>query len=88
LVSGACPTGADKLAEDVWEKYGGQVERHPAAWRVHGVFNASAGRQRNQHMVDLGADICVAFIHNNSPGTTHCANAAEEAGIRTIRIRA
>ena len=88
LVSGACPNGADKLAEDFWEKYGGAVERHPAQWRSHGVFNASAGRQRNQQMVDLGADVCIAFIHNNSPGATHCAAAAEAAGIRTIRITA
>lgn len=88
LVSGACPSGADKLAEDVWEKYGGIVERHPAQWRPHGIYNNGAGMQRNLHMVKLGADVCVAFIHNNSPGATQCANAAEEAGIRTIRIRA
>lgn len=87
LVSGACPNGADKLAEDVWEAAGGTVERHPAQWLSHGVFNKGAGMQRNLHMVGLGADVCVAFIHNNSPGATQCANAAEEAGIRTIRIR-
>lgn len=38
-------------------------------------------------MVALGADRCVAFIHNGSPGTTQCADLAKQAGIPTTRIR-
>jgi hypothetical protein len=34
-------------------------------------------------MVDLGADLCLAFIRNHSRGAAHCAAAAREAGITT-----
>lgn len=81
LVSGACPTGADAMCEGVAEFLGADVERHPAEWSVHGK---AAGPLRNLKMVSLGADVCVAFIKNNSRGATHTYTAAKDAGIRTI----
>lgn len=81
LVSGACPTGADALAEAYWASRGGTVERHPADWVQHGK---KAGPLRNQAMADLGADLCVAFPWGVSRGTRHCMGAARAAGIPVV----
>ncbi|MEU1663633.1 DUF2493 domain-containing protein [Streptomyces sparsogenes] len=82
IVHGACPHGADTMADQWATKYGATIERHPANWRINGK---RAGFIRNQHMVNLGADICLAFIRNGSRGASHTANLAEQAGIPTKR---
>lgn len=79
------------------QKIGGlKVEPHPADWptcapsckpghrkvnRQGDEYCPSAGHRRNAEMVALGADLCLAFIRNASPGATGCADLAAKAGI-------
>lgn len=81
LVSGACPQGADSMAEHWWRRQGLVTERHPAVWRPHGIYNPQAGIYRNTQMVLAGADLCLAFIRAGSRGATHCAETAADMGI-------
>lgn len=80
--------GADAMA-DIWAvRNGVAVERHPARWRLGGVYNPYAGLVRNREMVKAGADVCLAFIRSGSRGASHCAQLAVEAGIRVEYHRA
>lgn len=92
LVHGHCqvngaPAGADRIAEEIWRgwikswKYlgGGFIdpERHP----VSGHPDSLA---RVEHMVSLGADVCVSFCVDYTSEDAHCARVARAVGIRTV----
>lgn len=95
IVHGAAK-GADTMAGDFVRHaraflsgigYTIREERHPAEWDK---FGKGAGPIRNQAMVDLGADLCVAFFtdRTTSRGTKHCVAAAKKAGIRVLEYEA
>lgn len=85
LVSGACPSGADRMAEGWARVHGVRVERYPADWGRHG---RAAGPIRNRRMVETAPDLCVAFIRANSRGATGTVRMCVEAGIRTEVVTA
>lgn len=91
LIHGDCPTGADNIAklwvtmQNMMAEDGGLArtvceDPYPAAWHN----GRSAGIRRNEEMVESGADVCLAFICDNSPGATHCSNLARSRGIPTV----
>lgn len=73
---------ADQLAAQTALAFGWNVESHgvtDAEYRQHGdqIF-----RDRNQEMVDAGADICVVFPGGG--GTADCSERARKAGIKRL----
>lgn len=83
IVHGACPRGADAIADALAKQWGVAVESYPADWST----GRAAGFIRNKHMVDLGADVLLAFIKDNSKGATHTVNLAKAAEIPTRIFR-
>lgn len=82
IVHGACPTGADMIADHFAVANRIAVERHPADWSRGRI----AGPLRNQQMVDRGASICIAFPFGESRGTRGCARFAEQVGIKVVMV--
>ena len=86
MVHGAA-RGADAFLADAARQAGLRVEAHPADWNQHGK---RAGFLRNRKMVDLGADLMIAFpLHTQaesvagkgSKGTWNAVELANKAGI-------
>ncbi|MGN7187025.1 DUF2493 domain-containing protein [Microbacterium enclense] len=93
LVHGAAARGVDAMADAWAARTGIPVERHPAQWGRHDnrcppwhlplATCKRAGMRRNAEMVALGADLCLVFIRDSSPGSTHTLRTATAAGIQT-----
>ena len=82
LVHGDCHLGgADRIAAEVWTRWGLTVESHPAEITTEGRILGSA---RNARMVAAGADVCLAFPLPSSRGTRNCMRLAREAGIPVV----
>lgn len=90
LVHGECHDSPDMYADE-WayqmKRLGFpiEVEPHPADWR--GKHKKAAGFVRDAEMVKLGANLCLAFIQDDSRGASYTADLAEKAGIETVRYR-
>lgn len=78
LRHGACPSGADAMADTWARKRGVRVDAMPADWKQYG---SSAGPRRNREMALKEADVCVAF-----PGGRGTANMIREARLHGIHV--
>lgn len=95
IMHGACPLGADALAEEYAICHWIEQEEYPADWKKHGK---AAGFVRNSQMVHAHPDVCLAFINpcrkqdcpkrkpHGTHGASHCADLAESHGIEVRRF--
>ena len=84
IVHGACPRGADYLADMFASNVlRCNIERYAADWAAH---QKKAGFVRNRRMVNTAPDVCLAFIRDKSKGATMCRDLAKQAGIPTETI--
>lgn len=96
ILHGACPDGADDLADLYAAHHGVVPDRRPAKWtRDDGRLNRAAGFQRNAAMIAERPDLvvglvdrCVKPAHQSSPhgshGSIHALNLAQANEIRTV----
>jgi hypothetical protein len=87
LIHGACPTGADEIANR-WATVGEVADlvmltTWPAQWDL---FGKAAGPVRNEVMMAAGGDLCVAFLRGNSSGTLDAISKARRRGIWTVVV--
>jgi hypothetical protein len=84
IVHGDCPRGVDAVAR-AWAGWMHvQQEAYPADWSTYG---RAAGHRRNAEMIGTRPDRVLAFIRDNSPGATGCAELARQSGIPVTEFR-
>lgn len=76
--------GADKLAHGWAVSKGIQPVVCPAIWGTGANFNARAGLERNQAMLELGPELVVAFAGGR--GTAHMVRIARAANLPIIQV--
>lgn len=87
IVHGACPTGADAIADKLAMKFGFPIRRYPADWDAEGK---SAGPKRNAKMVrdehrngePISLGLAFTLDLQRSRGTKDCVERARKAGIK------
>lgn len=84
--------GIDRAAARHWQalniKRPGLRTLEPHPWdQKWKTFGRGGGMVRNKYMVSLGANLCLAFIHDDSPGASQCSAEAEKAGIKVVYYR-
>lgn len=98
VIHGHCPTGADRIADEVATEMGFSVHSMPAEWDKYKTPSDPGGKKagpiRNRQMVEAaiairnlnhGRAICLAFWDGESRGTWNCIQEAVRAGL-PVRI--
>lgn len=78
--------GGDHYCKTYAMQQGWQDEAYPVKSEEYRLKGKKAYWDRNKYMVSLGADVCLAFIWNDSRGSSGTADLAETAGIVTRRF--
>lgn len=81
VVTGRCPSGADRIAEEWADEKGILFQGIEANWRKYGI---AAGPLRNSQIVEKGADLCIAF--HGGKGTDNMMRKAQEAEIPVLFV--
>jgi hypothetical protein len=81
IISGTA-NGADKLGEQLADKYNLKVHRFPADWDKYGK---AAGYRRNSEMADEGTHL-LAFWDKRSKGTKHMINLATKKDLHVFVV--
>lgn len=84
IVHGACPTGADAIADELARAYGFHVKPYPADWTKYG--NA-AGPIRNRRMLVEGKPDLVIAFDLGGDGTRNMIEQAKQAGVRVAIVK-
>ena len=80
LIHGACPTGADALADEWARERGVKVVKFPADWSQ----GRKAGPVRNYQMAVSGAEMCVAFPGGR--GTADMVRRAKDFDMTIVEV--
>lgn len=87
LVHGGAPGADTEAARSGQQLFDLLIETHRADWSKYG---RAAGPIRNKEMVNLGADLCLAFPDHpkgqGSRGTWNCIELAHQAGIPVLVV--
>jgi len=88
VVHGSARRGADRVVHMWCRQHRENVleEPHPVTPDEWDALGNKAGPLRNQRMVDLGADMMLAWVRGASPGTRGCIRMAKDASI-PMRVR-
>jgi hypothetical protein len=91
IIHGACPTGADAIADSIALELGLQVRSYPADWDHEGKAAGpirNARMVREEHKKGDPIDLVLAFTEDmlRSRGTKDCASRAQKAGIKVLII--
>ena len=83
VITGKCPTGVDKMAEDYAERRFAKLETYPADWDKHGK---AAGPIRNRDMAEdcrYSGGILIAIWDGKSRGTKNMIDNALKVRLET-----
>lgn len=69
IVSGGCPKGGDRFAEDLANTYGIPKKIFKPKWNIKGVYRRYAGFERNTLIAKYGNELIACVAKDRTGGT-------------------